>query len=80
MSSQKVDPATAPHHSAPERDTERDTGGPAASHRQRPQHLLPHPEDVLHMLNTLSSNMSQLHGKVDLLSLEVSRIKQSEPH
>ncbi|CAI9607964.1 unnamed protein product, partial [Staurois parvus] len=27
-------------------------------------------------LNTLNSNMSQLHSKVDLLSLEVSRIKK----
>ncbi|XP_063773138.1 BEN domain-containing protein 3 isoform X2 [Pseudophryne corroboree] len=32
-------------------------------------------------LNTLNSNMSQLHSKVDLLSLEVSRIKKKvSPH
>uniref|UniRef100_A0A8C9Q435 BEN domain containing 3 n=1 Tax=Spermophilus dauricus TaxID=99837 RepID=A0A8C9Q435_SPEDA len=31
---------------------------------------------MFYMLNTLTSNMSQLHSKVDLLSLEVSRIKK----
>lgn len=33
-------------------------------------------QKMFYMLNTLSSNMSQLHSKVDLLSLEVSRIKK----
>ena len=33
-------------------------------------------QKMFYMLNTLTSNMSQLHSKVDLLSLEVSRIKK----
>ncbi|KAM4865918.1 BEN domain-containing protein 3 [Thomomys bottae] len=33
-------------------------------------------QKMFYTLNTLTSNMSQLHSKVDLLSLEVSRIKK----
>ncbi|XP_072499075.1 BEN domain-containing protein 3 isoform X1 [Notamacropus eugenii] len=33
-------------------------------------------QKMFYTLNTLNSNMSQLHSKVDLLSLEVSRIKK----
>lgn len=62
---------------APERDTEaRDTGGPAAATDSDPQHLLPHPEDVPICSTRSPPTLSQLHSKVDLLSLEVSRIKK----
>lgn len=33
-------------------------------------------QKMFYTLNTLNSNMTQLHSKVDLLSLEVSRIKK----
>ncbi|KAI7805862.1 BEN domain-containing protein 3, partial [Triplophysa rosa] len=39
-------------------------------------HLYPLIEKMFFLLNTLNSSMTQLHSKVDLLSLEVTRIKK----
>ncbi|XP_018589180.1 BEN domain-containing protein 3 isoform X2 [Scleropages formosus] len=39
-------------------------------------HLYPLIEKMFFILNTLNSSMTQLHSKVDLLSLEVTRIKR----
>ncbi|XP_066535363.1 BEN domain-containing protein 3 [Hoplias malabaricus] len=39
-------------------------------------HLYPLFEKMFFILNTLNSSMTQLHSKVDLLSLEVTRIKK----
>ncbi|XP_016127984.1 BEN domain-containing protein 3-like isoform X1 [Sinocyclocheilus grahami] len=48
------------------------TGSPAALD----SHLYPLIEKMFFLLNTLNSSMTQLHSKVDLLSLEVTRIKK----
>ncbi|TRY60158.1 hypothetical protein DNTS_003732 [Danionella cerebrum] len=48
------------------------TGSPAAMDSQ----LYPLIEKMFFLLNTLNSSMTQLHSKVDLLSLEVTRIKK----
>ncbi|XP_051945372.1 BEN domain-containing protein 3-like isoform X1 [Xyrauchen texanus] len=48
------------------------TGSPAALDT----HLYPLIEKMFFLLNTLNSSMAQLHSKVDLLSLEVTRIKK----
>ncbi|XP_052007731.1 BEN domain-containing protein 3-like [Xyrauchen texanus] len=48
------------------------TGSPTALD----SHLYPLIEKMFFLLNTLNSSMTQLHSKVDLLSLEVTRIKK----
>ncbi|XP_055026175.2 BEN domain-containing protein 3 [Misgurnus anguillicaudatus] len=52
------------------------TVGVTGSSAAMDSHLYPLIEKMFFLLNTLNSSMTQLHSKVDLLSLEVTRIKK----
>lgn len=52
------------------------TVGVTGSSATLDSHLYPLIEKMFFLLNTLNSSMTQLHSKVDLLSLEVTRIKK----
>ncbi|XP_062851770.1 BEN domain-containing protein 3 isoform X2 [Trichomycterus rosablanca] len=52
------------------------TSGSSTSPVPADSHLYPLFEKMFFILNSLNSSMSQLHSKVDLLSLEVTRIKK----
>ncbi|XP_030055038.1 BEN domain-containing protein 3 isoform X1 [Microcaecilia unicolor] len=54
----------------------RDSGGSAIVATETDPNIFTLIQKMFYTLNALSSNMSQLHSKVDLLSLEVSRIKR----
>ncbi|XP_076841838.1 BEN domain-containing protein 3 [Brachyhypopomus gauderio] len=63
----------------PEGPSRRDTATAASSSTSpasSESHLYPLFEKMFFILNTLNSSMTQLHSKVDLLSLEVTRIKK----
>ncbi|KAF7253272.1 BEN domain-containing protein 3 [Varanus komodoensis] len=73
---EKINPSSPSSLRTLNEQRKRDTNAITAAGSESDPNIYSLIQKMFYTLNTLNSNMTQLHSKVDLLSLEVSRIKK----